>query len=106
MSILNFLKKLFPTAQNTNIITIYLRDKKCKERIKVLARKSYDIHTLYEEEGEAAYRLSKVVVCNNCYNKIYLTLDFDRNYNIIKEEVKGGDIISEEEYNKEENGSD
>lgn len=105
MGLLNFLKKLFRAPQNSNIISIYLRDKKCKEKIKVLVRKSYDIQPLYEEEETAAYRLNKVVICNKCYNKIHLTLDFDQNYNIIKKNVEGGEIITEEEYN-EEIGSD
>lgn len=106
MGLINFIKRFFQTPQDSNLISIYLRDKKCNEKIKVLVRKSYDIQPLYEEEEEAAYRLSKVVICNKCYNKIYLTMDFDRNFNLIKEEARGGEFITEEEYNNEKTGSD
>lgn len=88
------------------MIAIYLKDNKCNEKIKILVRKSYDIQRIYEEGEEVEFRLNKVVICNKCYNKIYVKLDFDRNYNIIKKEVNGGEIISEEEYNKEETGCD
>jgi len=106
MGFLKFLKSFFQPPKDRNLIPIYLSDKKCNEKIKVLVRKTYDIHSLYEEEGEAAYRLNKVVICNKCYNKINLSIDFDRNYNIIKKTIEGGNFITEEEYNKEEIGSD
>lgn len=95
------LKNLFHPAKQSNIIHIYLKDKKCNEKIKVLVRKSYDIQRIYEDNEEAEYRLKKVVICNKCYNKINVKIDFDRRYNIINNQIDGGELITEEEYNKQ-----
>lgn len=98
MAFFDFIKNIFSPVKNTNLLLIYLKDKKCGEKIKVLVRKSYDIQTVYEDSHNAEYRLSKVVICNNCYNKINLQLDFDRGYNIINSQIDGGELITEEEF--------
>lgn len=96
MGFFDFLKNIFQPVKQNNLIHIYLKDNKCKEKMKLLVRKSYDIQRIYEENEEAEYRLKKVVICNNCYNKINLQIDFDKRYNIINSQIDGGEIISEE----------
>lgn len=68
--------------------------------MKLLFRKSYDIQKVYAEDREADYEIKKVIVCDNCYNKIDLHLEFDKRYNIINQEIKSGKIISKEEFEK------
>lgn len=99
MGFINFLKNIFKPANHGNLINLYLKDNKCGEKIKLILRKSYDIQRIYEDSEEADYRLSKVVICNNCYNKINLKIDFDRRYNIINKEIDKGELITEEEFN-------
>lgn len=96
----DYIKKIFGPANRGNLMNFYLKDKKCGEKIRLLVRKSYDIQRIYEDSDQADYRLKKVVICNNCYNKIDVRIDFDKRYNIIDSEINGGEIITKEEYNK------
>lgn len=100
LSILEFFKNIFSTNNSGNLINIYLRDDKCGGKIKVLVRKSYDIQRIYEHNQEAEYSLKKAVICNNCYNKIDVKIDFNKRYNIIDKTIKGGELITEDEYKK------
>ena len=100
MGFMDKIKDFFQPVNNTNLLEIYLQDKKCKEKIKLLVRKSYDIQRIYEKDQDADYRLRKVVICNNCYNKINLEIDYNKKYNIINSEIDGGELITKEEYNK------
>lgn len=100
MGFFDLIKRFFKPNRQGNLIPIYLRDNKCGENIKVLVRKSYDIQKIYEDGEKADYRLKKVVICNNCYNKIIVTIDFDRAYNIINTTIDGGKVITEKEYNE------
>jgi hypothetical protein len=96
----DFIKKIFTPVKQGNLINFYLKDEKCGEKIKLLVRKSYDIQRIYEDSEEADYRLNKVVICNSCYNKINVKIDFDKRYNIIDSQIDGGKIIAVDEYNK------
>ncbi|NLM97123.1 MAG: hypothetical protein GX175_05880 [Halanaerobiaceae bacterium] len=98
MAFFDFIKNIFKPAYNSNLLFFYIRDRKCGEKIKLLVRKSYDIQTIYEDTDKADYRLNKVVICNKCYNKINLQLDFDQAYNIINSHIDGGELISKEEF--------
>jgi hypothetical protein len=44
------------------------------------------------------YEIKKVVVCDHCYNKIDLHLEFDNRYKIINEEITEGKIITKEKF--------
>lgn len=103
MGFAKLLKKIFGTTASGNTIAVYLQDKKCGRKIKVLLRKSYDIQRIYEEDKDAAYMVNKVVVCDKCFNRIEINLKFDRRYKIISRDIKGGKFLQEEEYNKEKN---
>ncbi|SFL06645.1 hypothetical protein [Halanaerobium salsuginis] len=100
MGLLATLKNIFMGSNNNggNLITIYVKDNKCGNKMKLLFRKSYDIQKVYEDERDAAFEIKKVIVCDNCYNKLQLELEFDRKYNIIKQKLENGEIITEEEY--------
>jgi len=65
------LKNVFAGAGNdSKLIEVFIEDKKCGNQMKLIFRKSYDIQKVYEEQREAAYEIKKVVICDNCYNKI------------------------------------
>jgi len=101
MGFFDKLKDVFSGNKNDNqLVEIFLEDDKCGNKMKLIFRKSYDIQRVYEDNREADYEIKKVVICDSCYNKINLHLEFDKNYKIIKQEVEDGKIISEEEYNK------
>ena len=100
MSLFDKLKSIFNSdrANQSKLIDIYVEDDKCGNQMKLLFRKSYDIQKVYKDDREAAYEIKKVVVCDNCYNKIDLHLEFDKRYKIIRQEIENGKIISKEEY--------
>lgn len=98
MSLKDIINTIF-SKEDKNIIRIYLQDNKCGEKIEVLLRKSYDIQRVYEDSN-AYYKITKVVVCTKCYNKIKINITFDKNYNIITNKIKNGKFITKEEYNE------
>ena len=99
MGIFDKLKSIFSGGNSSKLIDIYVEDNKCGNQMKLLFRKSYDIQKVYEDNREAAYEIKKVVVCDNCYSKMDLHLEFDKRYNVINKEIKNGKIISKEEFN-------
>lgn len=99
MGIIDKLKNIFSlNGSKSNLIEIYLKDQKCGNKIKVLLRKSYDIPRVYEANREAAYEIKKVIICDQCYNKIKLDIEFDKRYNILKQEIEQGEIITKKEF--------
>lgn len=100
MGFLDKIKSIFSGGSQSKLIDIYVEDNKCGNQMKLLFRKSYDIQKVYETNRDAAYEISKVVVCDQCYNKIELHLEFDKRYNIIEQEIKDGKIITTEEFEK------
>lgn len=104
MGLFDKIKSIFSGGdKQSNLIEIYLKDNKCGNQMKLMFRKSYDIQRVYEDNRDAAFEIKKIVVCDNCYNKINLHLEFDKKYNIIKQEIENGEIIAKEEYNKKLN---
>ncbi|WP_286169666.1 hypothetical protein [Halocella sp. SP3-1] len=100
MSLLDFFRDLFKSNNKRNLMFIFIQDNKCGHKIKILLRKSYDISRVYNDKS-VCFRVNKGVICNNCYHKINLRIDFDKRYNIVNQEIDGGKVISEEEYNSE-----
>ncbi len=99
MGLFDKLKNIFTKAGNdSKLIEVYIEDNKCGNQMKLIFRKSYDIQKVYEEQREAAYEIKKVVICDNCYNKIKLRMEFDKKYKVITQEAEDGKIISSEEY--------
>lgn len=104
MGLFDKIKSIFSGGdKQSNLIEIYLKDNKCGNQMKLMFRKSYDIQRVYEDNRDAAFEIKKIVVCDNCYNKINLHLEFDKRYNIIEQEIENGEIIAKEEYNKKLN---
>ena len=101
MGIFDKIKNIFSGGGNqSKLIDIYVEDDKCGNQMKLIFRKSYDIQKVYEDNRDAAYEINKVVVCDKCYNKIDLHLEFDKRYNIIKREIENGKLLSKEEFEK------
>ncbi len=98
MGFIDKIKSIFSGGSQSKLIDVYIEDDKCGNRMKLLFRKSYDIQKVYEDNREAAYEIKKMVVCDNCYNKIELNLEFDKRYNITNQEIKDGKIISKEKF--------
>jgi len=100
MGIFDKIKSIFSGSDgnNSKLVDIYVEDNKCGNQMKLLFRKSYDIQKVYKDDRDAAYEIKKVVVCDKCYNKIELHLEFDKKYNILNKEIESGKIINREEF--------
>jgi len=48
--------------------------------------------------GESAYFLRKEMLDDRCFTLMYADIHFDRQYNVIASEVRGGRLISREEF--------
>jgi len=96
-----FLKKLFERKEedSSDILWVYTQCDECGEKFKTLIRRNNDLSPTYKDEGPA-YIFKKELIGASCPNRINLSLEFDRNYRKISEEVKGGRFISQEEYLK------
>lgn len=100
MGLFDKIKSIFKGdgGRQSKLVDIYIEDDKCGNQMKLIFRKSYDIQKVYEDNREAVYEIRKVVVCDNCYNKIDLHLEFDKRYHIIRQEITDGKIIDKEEF--------
>ena len=99
---LKFFKKVLQKltgnkGDNDDYILLHVRDDSCGNLMEVRAIKSYDLHRIYEDELPGDYRLKKIVVCNNCYNKVDIEVFFDKKYDIIDRKAEGGRVLAEDE---------
>ncbi len=98
MSFFDKIKKYFTPSSDDKIVSVYLQDEKCGNKMKVVLRKGYDIQRVYKENIKAKFQISKVIVCDKCYNNIMIDIKFDKNYNIISKNIENGKFISKEEF--------
>lgn len=97
----NLLAKIGLTdSQKKDYIVLHVKDDNCENINEVRAIKTYDLHRIYGDELPGDYRLKKVVVCNECYSKIYIEVCFDNNYEIVYSESEGGEIFRENKLDK------
>lgn len=97
MGLFDFIKNIFSGDKQADVIDFYVRDDKCGNEIKIVFRKGYDIVREYGD-GDEAYSVRKVAICDECYNKINISLKFDNKYNIVSQDVENGEIITKEDY--------
>ncbi len=101
---MSFLKKLgslfsSPSGDGRSL-WLYIKCEKCGELLKGRVDLHNDLSIQYEPSGRgSSYFCRKVFVgSNRCYRPIEVELSFDKNRRLMNEEIKGGKIVSEEEY--------
>ncbi|HKL12125.1 MAG TPA: hypothetical protein VJ907_00815 [Halanaerobiales bacterium] len=102
MGLFDKIKSIFTPSSDSKIVKIFVKDKKCGNKIRVVLRKGYDIQRIYNEEAEGKYKIHKVIVCDKCYSNVVIDVKFDRNYNIIDKSIENGEFLTEEEYLEEQ----
>ena len=101
---MSFLKKLgalfSPSNQDSRSLWIYVKCDKCGEILKGRVDLHNDLSNQYEDsDGGSSYYCRKVFVgSNRCYRPIEVEMDFDKNRRLLSEEIKGGEIVSEEDF--------
>lgn len=100
MGFLDKIKSIFTGGSQSKLIEIEVEHDRCGNQMKLLFRKGYDIQKVYEDNRDAAYEVNKIVVCDKCYKKMKLQLEFDKKYNLIEKRLENFD-----EVNKKNTGS-
>ncbi len=94
----NLLKKIgLGKNSKQDHVLLYVKDDKCGNVVEVRAIKTYDLHRVYEDDLPGDYRLKKVIICDECYNKIHIEVFFDSNYQIVSSKAEGGEIFQEKD---------
>jgi hypothetical protein len=79
-----------------NAIWLYFRCKRCGTAFRVRVDRRNDLSR--EEEGPGALFLRKQVMDNKCFQLMEAEVWFDATFALVASEVRGGTLISEEEY--------
>lgn len=88
MGIIDKIKSLFGGGKKSDLVKIDIKDNNCGNEMQVLFRKGSEIKKVNDDSREAEYEVNKVVICDQCYNKIKLHVDFDKNYKILSKKTK------------------
>lgn len=102
---MSFLKKLgalftSPTGDSRSL-WLYVKCDQCGEILRGRVDLHNDLSIQYEESGgEKSYFCRKVFIgSKRCYRPIEVKLTFDKNRRLVNEEIKGGQIASEGDFN-------
>jgi hypothetical protein len=96
---MKFLKRLFSGllggGVSEEIFSFYVECAKCGEKIKIRINKRTDLESKYKEMGESgpAYTLHREALGNNCPNIIRVSIEFDRNKEIISRDISGAKFV-------------
>jgi hypothetical protein len=101
MSLLKKLGSLFSSpSSDSRSLWLYVKCDKCGEILKGRVDLHNDLSANYGESGGGtSYFCRKVFIgSNRCYRPIEVELTFDKNRRVMNEDIKGGELVSEEEY--------
>ena len=104
---MSFLKKLSNLFSSTGrpddrSFWIYARCNRCGEKVRARVDLNNDLSINYEN-GKTTYFSRKVLIGEKrCFDKIEVLLTFDQNRVLIDQQISGGQLISEEQFFKEE----
>ena len=83
------------SSGDPNGIWFYFRCKKCGTPVRVRVDRRSDLNP---EDGPATYVVRKDVMDSKCFQLIKAEIWLDTTYSVVQADVRGGTLISEEEY--------
>ena len=100
---MRWLRSLFarsPRQEADNAFWLYLTCDRCGEAIRVRVDRRYDVASNLLDPGEEgpAYTVHKDVVGDRCFQRISVTLGFDRRMQIVERQIQGGRLQTEAEF--------
>jgi hypothetical protein len=101
---MSFWKKLgalfSPPTGDSRSLWLYVKCDKCGEILKGRVDLNNDLSVQYDGSGGGtSYYCRKVFIgSNRCYRPIEVELRFDKNRQLINNEIKGGEIVCEEDF--------
>ena len=98
-----WLRRLFARparAESDNALWLYMKCDRCGEAIRVRVDRRYDVASNLLDLGEAgpAYTMHKDVVGDRCFQRISVSLGFDRRMQIVERQIRGGRLQTEAEH--------
>ena len=95
-----WLRRLFARsarAEADNALWLHVICNRCGEVIGLRVDRRYDVASNLLDPGEAgpAYTMHKDVVGDRCFQRIGVTLGFDRRMNIVESQIRGGRLQTE-----------
>jgi len=83
-----------------NGILFYFRCNKCGTPVRVRVDRRNDLNS---EDGPATYVVRKDIMDSKCFQMMRAELWLDTTYTVVQADVRGGSLITEEEYKAELN---
>ena len=79
---------------------LYYRCQRCKATVKVRVDRRNDLNR--EDDGPGTFVLRKEVMDDSCFQLMRSEVWFDSSYNVVAADVTGGEMITEAEYEAEQ----
>ncbi|GAB4436689.1 MAG: hypothetical protein Kow0031_18400 [Anaerolineae bacterium] len=95
MGFLDSIKSIFAGEPEQADYWVYARCRRCGEVIKTRIDLRHDL----SEADDGGFTVNKTLVGGNlCFERLGVTLIFDRNRNLIDQQIERGEFITAEEY--------
>jgi len=101
---MGFLKKLFGGGSGSSSgssdkdgFFVYVQCDQCQQKVRLRIIKGHDLN--YSEDG---YVWHKTIVDSRCFQQIPTVVHFDRNLNMISQDIDGGHFITKAEFEQPE----
>ena len=78
------------------VLVFYFRCSKCGAPVRVRVDRRSDLNP---EEGPGYYVVRKDVMDSKCFQMMKAEIWMDSSYNVVQADVRGGSLITEEEFN-------
>ncbi|NLY11150.1 MAG: hypothetical protein GX020_05640 [Firmicutes bacterium] len=85
------------TVPDDKALWVFVRCKKCGEKIKLRIRTTDEVQEAEPEDG-FEYYVNKTIVGNKCFNRIEASFFFDAKYRLINSDLYNGELITEKEF--------
>ncbi len=82
------------------LLWLYLRCKKCDNRLKIVINPVTDLIRGYSTD-EPAFTLHKETLDNKCLSQIVIDITYTKDLKIVSQDIKGACFIGREEFEKE-----
>ena len=108
MGFLKKLSKIISSPDDKNVYWVYVRCNRCGERLHSRVNLWNDLSIEYGDgEGMDSYYCRKVLMGGgHCFQKIEVSLAFDKDFQVIDQQIQGGQFISEQDYEKMDSSVD
>lgn len=102
---MNFLKRLLGGGEprDPNALWLYVRCGYCGQKLKIRVDRRFDLSHDHDQGG---YILHKEILDGTCFQRMHAVVRYDPAYRIVSQEVEGGELLTKEEFEVEENKSE